>query len=124
MKDEYKSDEFLAALDAAGADVDGALNRFMGKISLYKKFLAKFLDDRSYPDMLVQFDLHNPEEAFRQAHTLKGVAANLGINNLLTVLVPVVERLRAGDEPSEDQVTACKVEYEKIVSIIEDYKEE
>lgn len=119
MKDEYKSDKFLAALDAAGADVDGALNRFMGKVSLYEKFMIKFLADKSYPDMLDQLNAHNVEEAFRQAHTLKGVAGNLGINNLLAVLVPIVEKLRAGDEPSEDQVEACKTEYEKIVGIIE-----
>ena len=107
------------ALDAAGADVDGALNRFMGKTSLYKKFMKKFLEDRSYPDMLESLAGHDPEEAFRQAHTLKGVAGNLGINNLLAVLVPMVEVLRAGKEPSEEQVSACKVEYGKIVDIIE-----
>ena len=74
MKEEYKNDKFLVALDAAGADVDGALNRFMGKVSLYKKFMKKFLEDRSYPDMLESLAGHDPEEAFRQAHTLKGVA--------------------------------------------------
>ena len=109
MKEEYKNDKFLVALDAAGADVDGALNRFM----------KKFLEDRSYPDMLESLAGHDPEEAFRQAHTLKGVAGNLGINNLLAVLVPMVEVLRAGKEPSEEQVSACKVEYGKIVDIIE-----
>ena len=88
MKEEYKNDKFLVAMDAAGADVDGALNRFMGKVSLYKKFMKKFLEDRSYPDMLESLAGHDPEEAFRQAHTLKGVAGNLGINNLLAVLVP------------------------------------
>ena len=82
MKEEYKNDKFLVAMDAAGADVDGALNRFMGKVSLYKKFMKKFLEDRSYPDMLESLAGHDPEEAFRQAHTLKGVAGNLGINNL------------------------------------------
>ena len=76
MKEEYKNDEFLAALDAAGADVDGALNRFMGKVFLYEKFMKKFLDDRSYPDMLDCLAGHDLEEAFRQAHTLKGVEAN------------------------------------------------
>ncbi|MBS6953826.1 MAG: Hpt domain-containing protein [Enterocloster asparagiformis] len=124
MKEEYKNDEFLAALDAAGADVDGALNRFMGKVFLYEKFMKKFLDDRSYPDMLDCLAGHDLEEAFRQAHTLKGVAGNLGINNLLAVLVPMVEALRAGHEPSEEQVNACKVEYEKIVNIIKEYRSE
>ena len=119
MKEEYKNDKFLVALDAAGADVDGALNRFMGKTSLYKKFMKKFLEDRSYTDMLESLAGHDPEEAFRQAHTLKGVAGNLGINNLLAVLVPMVEVLRAGKEPSEEQVSACKVEYQRIVDIIE-----
>ena len=31
----------------------------------------------------------------------------------------MVEVLRAGKEPSEEQVSACKVEYGKIVDIIE-----
>ena len=97
MKEEYKNDKFLVALDAAGADVDGALNRFMGKTSLYKKFMKKFLEDRSYPDMLESLAGHDPEEAFRQAHTLKGVAGNLSFAALYEAASKVNAALREGD---------------------------
>ena len=59
-----------------GADYEGVLGRLRSEV-LIKKFAKKFLDDgsfRSLKDNLVQ---KNGEEAFRAAHTLKGVCQNL-----------------------------------------------
>lgn len=61
-----------------GADYEGVLGRLRSEV-LIKKFAKKFLDDgsfRSLKDNLVQ---KNGEEAFRAAHTLKGVCQNLSV---------------------------------------------
>ena len=65
-----------------GADYEGVLGRLRSEV-LIKKFAKKFLDDgsfRSLKDNLVQ---KNGEEAFRAAHTLKGVCQNLGFDKKL-----------------------------------------
>ena len=62
-----------------GADYEGVLGRLRSEV-LIKKFAKKFLDDgsfRSLKDNLVQ---KNGEEAFRAAHTLKGVCQIYAIN--------------------------------------------
>ena len=50
--------------------------------SLIKKFFTRFLDDRSFPDLCLAIQEGRREEAFRPAHTLKGVCANLGFDQL------------------------------------------
>lgn len=118
MGNEYANDEYLKELEEAGCDVSGAMNRFMGRADLYKKFLGKFLDDRSYTELLKCLEDHKIEDAFMHAHTLKGVAGNLGIDSLLKELIPVVEALRAGREPEHEQVSACVREYELVAGVI------
>ena len=76
------------------------------------------MDDRSYTELLKCIEDHKIEDAFMHAHTLKGVAGNLGIDNLLKELIPVVEALRAGKEPEPEQVLACVREYEVVAGVI------
>ena len=81
----------------AGVDVDGALDRFMENKALYKKFLLKFVEDKSFEKLMDCLDAGDASGAFMQAHALKGVAGNLGFEHLLEVLSPLTEQLRSGD---------------------------
>ena len=56
-----------------GADVEGTLHRFMGNDALFLKFILKFKDDKNYAALKDALDQRNYEEAFKAAHTLKGV---------------------------------------------------
>ena len=74
---EEKNMTVKECYEQMGADYEGVLGRLRSEV-LIKKFAKKFLDDgsfRSLKDNLVQ---KNGEEAFRAAHTLKGVCQNLG----------------------------------------------
>ena len=51
--------------------------------SLIKRFITKFLDDSSYSELCCALEEGQREEAFRAAHTLKGVCANLGFGKPL-----------------------------------------
>ena len=62
--------------DAMGADYQNTLNRFPNE-AFIKKFVLKFLDDNSYANLKEAIAAGNVEEAFRAAHTLKGVCLNL-----------------------------------------------
>lgn len=83
-----------------GADVEGTLHRFMNNDALFLKFILKFKDDQNYALLKKHLDEKNYEEAFKAAHTLKGVSANLGLNPIFDRASAVTELLR-GKEASE-----------------------
>ena len=63
-----------AALTAAGIDVDSVMQRFMGSERLTEKFMKRFADDMTFSQLEKAVAAGDSEEAFRAAHTLKGVA--------------------------------------------------
>ena len=78
-----------------GADYEDVLKRLYSE-SLIRKFARMFLDDDSYPKLEDALKKENVEEAFRAAHTLKGVCQNLGFTNLYQPTYELTEVLRAG----------------------------
>ncbi len=97
-----------------GADVDGAIRRFMGNEALYSKFLGKLKDDTSYENLLKSLDQGNFEEAFKCAHTLKGVSANLGLDPISEISSNLTELLR-GKEASEVDLEQVSTERRELV---------
>lgn len=86
-----------ASLIKAGVDYDDGLARFLGKASLYEKFILQFPEDSTFPALKQALEQGDAQEAFLRVHTLKGVAGNLSFRSFLTVLTPLVEALRAND---------------------------
>lgn len=72
-------------------------------VNLVKKFITKFLDDSSFSELCLAMEEGNREKAFHAAHTLKGVSANLGLNQLLSTVTLLTEQLRTetADIPDE-----------------------
>ncbi len=86
-----------------GADVDSTIRRFMGNEALYLKFLLKFKDDPNFENLIVNLDQENYEEAFKCAHTLKGVSANLGLDPIYESASELTELLRGKSGPEVDR---------------------
>lgn len=108
-------------LKAAGVDYEGALSRFMGNESLLTRFLKKFLDDPNFLNLQSALDSNNVEEAFRAAHTLKGVAGNLSLSALYDQAVNISELLRNGDlEGAKAVMPAVQEAYRKITEALKD----
>lgn len=80
---------------ALGGDYDEVLRRLMSQ-RLVDKFVEKFLGDGSYQALAEAMEAGRCEEAFRAAHTLKGVCQNLGFGALLQHVQPLTELLRQG----------------------------
>ena len=78
-----------------GADYEDVLKRLYSE-GMIRKFARMFLDDDSYPKLERSLKEENVEEAFRAAHTLKGVCQNLGFTNLYHPTYELTEVLRAG----------------------------
>ena len=92
---------FKAALEEMGMDVDTTVKRFMGNEALYLKFLNKYQADQSVASIQQSIADQNAEEAFKSAHTLKGVAANLGLDPIAQYASDIVELFRGKTAFSE-----------------------
>ena len=104
------SKEMKEGLISQGVDYNTALERFMGKDDLYERFLVKFLDDENFSKL---------GEAFKCAHTLKGLSGNLGFDNLLEEDVRIVEILRSGSlDGVEELYEILREKYQKLCDTI------
>ncbi|MBT6226710.1 MAG: response regulator [Candidatus Scalindua sp.] len=67
-----------------GIDVESSLIRVGGNMKLYKQLLIEFRDDysNSFHDIKIAIENNNLKDAERYAHSVKGVAGNIGISKL------------------------------------------
>ena len=79
--------------EAIGGNYEDVLRRLRSE-ALIRKFTLKFLEDQSYPLLKQSLGDNNYEEAFRGAHTLKGVCQNLSFDRLYEVSSELTELLR------------------------------
>lgn len=87
-------ENFRKQLEENGADVNTTLKRFMGNESLYIKYIMKFLEDKNYEGIILNFEKGDYEAVFNSAHSLKGVTANLGLNPINAAAAQITELLR------------------------------
>ena len=94
---------------AMGGNYDDAIGRLRSE-RLVQKFVLKFLDDGSYDLLCRSLEEKNYEEAFRAAHTIKGVCQNLSMDKLQASSSRLCESLRNGYTPEAgalaEEVTA------------------
>ncbi len=83
-----------------GGDYKGVLGRLMKEERIIR-FLIKFKNDNMLHTLEEALNEKQWEEAFRAAHSIKGVCANLGISQLEASSSDLTEALRDG-EPKED----------------------
>lgn len=91
-----------------GSDFDGVLRR-LGSEAIISRVAVKFLNDPSFGDLKSALSDGRTEDAFRAAHTLKGVCVNLGFDRLYECSSELTELLRAGRTDGADELLA-KVE--------------
>lgn len=83
-------------LKEKGVDVDKALERMKGNKEAYKSFLIEFFEDPDFESLKESIETQNARDAFEYAHGLKGMAANLGMENVYEAISMLVEILRQG----------------------------
>ncbi len=97
--------------EAIESDYNDVLSRLRTDERI-QRFLLKVLEDGSYELLVKSLEQRNMEEAFRAAHTLKGVCMNLSLTKLYQSSQAITEALRNrteyGDDlkPLLDKVTA------------------
>lgn len=111
--------DFLQRLKSVGVDTDNALKRFAGNYGLYLRFLKLFLKDTLFNEISVALSEGDKDAMLSATHTLKGVAANLGMTTLCNACTDVVQKLRADDFPSAcESFGAVKAAYVAVYDVI------
>ncbi len=87
--------------DACGANYEEVLGRLRSE-RLVTKFAGKFLADPSFNLLKTSLEGKDYEEAFRAAHTLKGVCQNLALTKLYLSSEKMAEVLRPGHEAERE----------------------
>lgn len=102
-----------------GADYAPVLQR-LGSERIVTKFALRFLEDKTFSGLCDALDAHEAEEAFRMAHTLKGICLNLGFEPLRQASSELTEELRGRDLSVDyaDAFQAVKTRYQQTVSAI------
>jgi len=79
-------------------DVEDALKRVGGNKALYKKLLGRFVEGNYMDAIEKAVQSGDAEDAARQAHTLKGVSANLSLEKVRALSVALEELIRSGED--------------------------
>ena len=98
-----------------GANYEDVLKRLYNE-GMICRFTLMFLNDDSYPKLEQSLKEGNAQEAFRAAHTLKGVCQNLGFTNLYHPTYELTEVLRAGTLEGSGEWFARVTEQYKITT--------
>ena len=69
---------------------------------LISRFIIKFLDEKSYERLTSAWASRDAEGVFEAAHALKGVSANLGLDEISHRASDLAEEFRPGHERKMD----------------------
>ena len=102
--------------------LEGDYNDVIGRLrseKMVQKYVLKFLDDQNFVILCRALETGNLEEAFRAAHTIKGMCQNLGFTKLQLSSSMVTEKLRAGDlDGARALLEPVRGDYERTVNAI------
>lgn len=87
----------LEKLAEYGVNISEVMARFVDDRDLYMECLALFIADPSFEALRAALLACDYSAAFDYAHTLKGVAGNLGVTPLYNTICAIAESLRSGD---------------------------
>ena len=107
---------------ALNGDYEGVMSRLPSE-KFVQKFVLKFVNDGSYDLLLRSMEEENYAEAFRAAHTIKGVCQNLDFTRLYRSSSELSEALRNGFTPEAPAlVERVKADYQQTVEAIRSYQ--
>ena len=104
---------FVMTLSEFYSSIDESLDEVLERLRMESrvvKYLKLFLSDPSLAELKEAFACDDAHTAFRAAHTLKGVAANLGLNKLSASSSELTEDLRPGAFTANSPALLEKVE--------------
>ncbi|MBF0193456.1 MAG: response regulator [Magnetococcales bacterium] len=105
----------------AGINVEVGLARIGGNVKSYRKLLKKFRDNQEGVTEQIEsaIDSGDNELSERLAHTLKGVAGNIGAVDLQTVAASLEKAIQERDELIKKLLPVVKENLDKVITAID-----
>lgn len=111
-----KQKEFLAK---SGINLTDGLVYFSENERLYEKYLFRFLEEPTFPELFKAIEEDRREDARRAAHSSKGITATLGFTSLNTSVKAQEFEFKNGRWEEGNQYTdELKKEYARIISVL------
>lgn len=115
--------EFRNLFEEYGANYEVTMNRFLQNEAMYLRLLNKLPADPNIQRLEKALGRGDLPDAFEAAHTLKGVAGNLGLTPLLDAVSAIVEPLRAGKVLDYTKLfLAVRQEFGRVEALLEAVK--
>ncbi|MCL2270221.1 MAG: Hpt domain-containing protein [Treponema sp.] len=90
-------------------NVNDGVKRVMNNLKLYVRLIAKFRNDTKLDELEAAFTAGDMEKAKIEAHTLKGLAANLSFTELFKQCLELETQIKAG--------TAGQAQLETVITV-------
>lgn len=104
--------------ERVGENFDSVKTRLVSE-DFIGRLVEKFAEDETFSLLAAAVKNKDVTSAFRAAHTLKGVAANLGFSALASAASELTEILRGGSFAGADAAfIKVKAEYDKVIRAI------
>ena len=105
--------------DKLNINYEENISRFAGNENIYIKFLKKFLEDNTYNNLKQAYNQKSYEDIEKNAHMLKGLSANLGINRIFILSNDIVQSVRRKEFNKIDSLyNILSKEYELTLQMI------
>jgi HPt (histidine-containing phosphotransfer) domain-containing protein len=107
--------------EAMGGDFADVMGRLRTEERILR-FLRKVPEDPSYDLLCASLDQRNMEEAFRAAHTMKGICQNLSLTKLYQSSSALTELLRGRPDYNDQIVQAMeqvKTDYAEMAACVQ-----
>ncbi|MGN0312433.1 MAG: Hpt domain-containing protein [Lachnospiraceae bacterium] len=111
-----------------GGDYESVKQR-ISKEEIIEKFVLRFLTEPSYDNLCAALKEENYEEAFRAAHSLKGVSQNLGFERLsvssgdMTEYLRDMDKAKIDDDRLMDLLDKVSLDYREVMDAVRRYAE-
>ena len=109
--------------NAFGGDLEDAIAHLKNEDIIYR-FTKRFLEDKSFGKLCDCVANEDYEEAFKAAHSLKGVCLNMSFKNLSKSACEITEFLRdktneeVDDKMCRELLTSVTKDYETLINAI------
>lgn len=119
-REEDRTMDLKECYAALGGDYEGVVARLGGEW-LVQRFVRKFLADGSYDLLCQSLDEENYKDAFRAAHTLKGICQSLHFTQLYESSSSLCDMFRTGAWRPEidDMVAQVEADYKRVVRAVQ-----
>ena len=108
----------LTILQSGGVDTQGALHNLMDNEALYKRLLERFARERAdFPDQLIGFLNSDLPTALNQVHSLKSLAASLGMLRLESIAARVEQQLLVS-KPEDSWIEKLNAEVSAMIALV------